>query len=82
MVYHCPKLTTAQRDTLSSADKKVKGERYHAWKRMAADVTRHTNVGTEYFDYEEDGFGFLQSKSNDPLLQARFEREQLNPDHL
>ena len=49
---------------------------------MAADGTRHTNVGTEYFDYEEDGFGLLQSKLNDPLLQARVEREQLNPDHL
>ena len=82
MVYHCPKMTTAQRDTLGAAAKKGKGESYHEWKRMADDGTIHTNVSTEDFAYEEDGFGFLQSKSTNPLLQAQVEREQLNPDHL
>ena len=61
MVYHCPKLTTAHPDTLSATSKKGKGESYHAWKRMSADGTIHTNVGTEDFDDEEDGFGLLQS---------------------
>ena len=82
MIYHFPKLKTAQRDTLSAAAKKGKGESYHAWKRMAADGTSHTNVVTEDFADEEDGFGFFQSKSTNPLLQAQIEREQLNPDHL
>ena len=82
MVYHCPNMTTAHRDTLSAAAKKGKGESYHAWKHMAADSTSHTNVCTEDFANKEDGFGFLQSKSTNPLLQAQFESEQLNPDHL
>ena len=53
MVYHLPKLTTAHRDTLSAAAKKGKGESYHAWKRMAAYGTSHTNVSTEDFADEE-----------------------------
>ena len=75
-------MTTAHRDTLSAAAKKVKVESYHAWKRMAADGTSHTNVGTEDFADKEDSFGFLQSKSTNHLLHAQVEREQLNPDHL
>ena len=82
MVYHFHKLTTAHRGTLSAAAKKGKVESYHAWKRMAYDGTSHTNVGTEYFADKEDGFGFLQRKSTNQLLQAQVECEQLNPDHL
>ena len=59
MVYHCPKLTTAQRDTLSATAKKGKDEIYYAWKRMADDGTSHNNVGVEEFADEEDGFVFL-----------------------
>ena len=80
MVYHCPNLTKVHHDTLSAAAKK--GESYHAWKCMSGDGTSHTNVGNEDFADEEDGFGFFQSKSTDPLLQAQVEREQLKPDHL
>ena len=49
---------------------------------MAADGTSHNNVGTEDFADEEDGFGFLRSKSTNPLLQAQVDHEQLNPDRL
>ena len=46
----------------------------------SAKGTIHLDVATE--DKAEDGFGFLQSKSNDPRLHDQAEREQLNPDHL
>ena len=82
MVYHCPKLTTAQRDTLSATAKKGKDESYYAWKRMADDGTSHNNVDIEEFVDEEDGFVFLQSKLTNPLLQPQVECELLNPDHL
>ena len=62
--------------------KKGKGESYHSWKRMIYDGTSHTIVGTEEFSDEENGFGFLQSKSTNTLLQAEVEREHLNHDHL
>ena len=49
---------------------------------MTADGTNHTNVGSEGVSDKEDRFGFLQSKSTDPILQAQVEREQINLDQL
>ena len=46
----------------------------------SAKGTSHINVATE--DEVEYGFGFLQSKSNNPRLHYQDERKQLNPDHL
>ena len=49
----------------------------------SAKGTSHINVATEdNEDAVEDGFGFLQSKSNDPQLHDQVQREQLNPGHL
>ena len=67
---------------------KKTGEGGESWGKVKAEVasakgTSHINVATEDNDYAvEDGFGFLQSKSNDPQLHDQVQREQLNPGHL
>ena len=49
----------------------------------SAKGTRHISVAAEdNVDAVEDGFVFLESKSNDPSLHDQVERKQINPDHL
>ena len=49
----------------------------------SAKGTSHINIAIEDdSDEGEDGFGFLQSKSNNPRLRDQVERKYLNTDHL
>ena len=64
------------------------GEGGEAWAKVKSKVvsvkgTSHINVATEDdADAVEDGFVFLQRKSNDPRLHDQIERKKLNTDHL
>ena len=80
--HDCDQLRKTQRRSLYAA-KPVKGG--EAWEKVNAKVASakgnsHLNVATK--DKVEDGFGFLQSKWNDPHLHYQDDRDQINPDYL